>query len=790
MKDLLIKATELTPLVLVTEDLHWADTSSIELLESLFRLAETRQIVFINVFRPHHKETGDRIIETLKERRTEYYVEITLQPLTEQHSETLINNMLNIKGLYHGVRDKIIQRAGGNPFFIEEVIRSFIDEGAVVKKNGAFEVTDKIQTMVIPNTINDVLMARIDRLDEKTRDLVKVASVIGRSFFYRILTEVARAVDDIENRLSHLKDIQLIRERQRLEELEFLFKHALAQEAAYDSILLQKRKELHLTVADAIEKVFQDKLHEFYGMLAFHYTQGGNEEKTEKYLIKAGEEALKSSASSEALHYFHEALNLYVKKYGDTADPEKVAKIESNIAHAYLFKGQFGEAAEYFSKVLTFYGEPEVKLTASGICKLSLKFLYLLAGLYLPFLRWRKTPTNRDSEISYLALQRGQCLVVLDAKRFVIESMNHSYRLILFDISELKKGIEFFCSLSSLFSYGGISFRISRKILNVVEKKINKNDVYSKLVYEFIVFVHSFYSGDLEIAKEYDDDLVNQNLKTLDIMASAYVLYHFNTKIEQGRYADAKNLTDKLYDIGNVYEHEYSMVIKYYTNSHLLKKYRKLSEALIEVNKGIKFVSKTNFTLFLFGLYLLKARIQIMIGDFQEAGITIQYANEIKSESFIPTLMLRHFWRNYFILNLYNLNQSIKAENSPGKYKKSAFKTGKKAVNNSRKVAFDRIEDYKLMGIFYWLINKHKKALKWWRKSIAEGERLGGRLELSRTYFEVGKRLLEPNSKYKDLNGITANGYLEKAKTLFQEMDLQHDLDELDRVIETYNLDK
>jgi class 3 adenylate cyclase len=208
MRDLLIKSTELTPLVIVTEDLHWADMSSIELMESLYRLAETQRILFVNVFRPGYKETGDRIVETIKERPPEYYVEILLQALDERSSETLINNMLNIKGLHHTVIHQILERAGGNPFFIEEVVRSFIDEGAVVAKEGAFEVTEKIDAMVIPHTINDVLMARIDRLEEKTRNLVKVASVIGRSFFYRILTEVARTIEDIDNRLSYLKEIQ------------------------------------------------------------------------------------------------------------------------------------------------------------------------------------------------------------------------------------------------------------------------------------------------------------------------------------------------------------------------------------------------------------------------------------------------------------------------------------------------------------------------------------------------------------------------------------------------------
>ena len=194
--------------------------------------------------------------------------------------ETLINNMLKIKGLQQAIVDQIIQRAGGNPFFIEEVVRSFIDTGAVVKANGAFTVTEKIEKMVIPHTINDVLMARIDRLDENTRDLVKVASVIGRSFFYRILTQVANTVDGIDIRLSYLKQIELIREQKRMEELEYLFKHALAQEAAYDSILQQKRKDLHLQVARSIEKVFDERLHEFYGMLALHYIKGEDDEKS------------------------------------------------------------------------------------------------------------------------------------------------------------------------------------------------------------------------------------------------------------------------------------------------------------------------------------------------------------------------------------------------------------------------------------------------------------------------------------------------------------------------------
>ena len=359
VKDLLSRATELTPVVVVTEDLHWADTSSIELLEPLFRLAETQRILFINVFRPGHEETGERIVNALEEKLPVYYVEIRLEPLSEQMSETLIDNMLNIKGLHHGIKNIIVQRASGNPFFIEEVVRSFIDTGAVVIKNGNFEVTDHIETTLIPHTINDVLMARIDRLEEETRDLVKVASVIGRNFFYRILTEVAQSVQDIDGRLTHLKEIQLIREQKRMEELEYLFKHALAQEAAYDSILRQKRKEIHLKVAKTIESVFKDRLHEFYGMLALHYSKAEDYENAERYLVKAGEEAIRSSASSEALNYYQEGLKLYLQFCKESADPNKLAMFEKNIAIALYNKAQWFEAVEHIDNVFKYWNVPK-----------------------------------------------------------------------------------------------------------------------------------------------------------------------------------------------------------------------------------------------------------------------------------------------------------------------------------------------------------------------------------------------------------------------------------------------
>ncbi|MCG6537443.1 MAG: hypothetical protein L7F78_22705, partial [Syntrophales bacterium LBB04] len=356
VRDLIIGTNRIMPLVIAMEDLQWADTSSLLLLDALYRLAMTQQIVFINVFRPGYWEKEEKSPDTLDSRAPDVpFSQILVQPLDQLNSEALINNVLKIKGPYHAVKKRMIEMAEGNPFFIEEIVRSFIDEGVVRTGESGFEVTDKIDSVVIPTTISDLLTARIDRLEEGSRNVVKVASVIGRSFFYRILADVVNSLKSLEEKLLYLTEIELFVRRMRMEELEYVFKHALAQEVAYESTLLQQRRELHLKVAESTERIFAEKLHEFYGILAFHYSRAENLEKAEEWLIKAGDEALNSSASDEALYYFQEALRIYRRLRGVGIDPEKVAMLEKNIGFAFFNRGHFAEAVEHFDNALNYY---------------------------------------------------------------------------------------------------------------------------------------------------------------------------------------------------------------------------------------------------------------------------------------------------------------------------------------------------------------------------------------------------------------------------------------------------
>lgn len=353
-RDLLARAASIRPIVIMVEDAHWADLSSISFMESLFKLVRNHRLLFINVFRPGFKETGERLKSFLKENLPDHYREIAIKSLADAESAELIANLLNQSNLPPDIKSLIIMRSGGNPFFIEEVLRSFIDEGLIEIKNETFIVTDRIQYANIPETIDKVILSRIDRLDEKTKGLLRTASVIGRNFYYKVLEEAAQTIEELDTRLEYLKETQLLSEHRQKEEVEFLFKHALAQQATYDSILLKTKKELHLKIARSIEKVFSDKLPEFYGVLAMHYGKAEVMEKMEEYLCKAGEKSLDSGASSEAINYFKQALKVYLE-HQTIPDKQKVADLEEKIGMALTMKGLNLEAVDYFNRVLTFY---------------------------------------------------------------------------------------------------------------------------------------------------------------------------------------------------------------------------------------------------------------------------------------------------------------------------------------------------------------------------------------------------------------------------------------------------
>ena len=787
VRNLLIKSAQTSPLVLILEDMHWADTSTIEFVKSLLPLVKTNRILFINIFRPGYVGTSEHFIKTVNKFYPENHTQISLWPLNRNYCEKLIANLINMKALPFSVREQILDRANGNPFFTEEIVLSIIDSEAAVQKPVVFEATSKTNALVIPHTISDALMSRIDRLDEKTKNLITVASVIGRSFFYRILIDIIHQEtdEDIDENLLFLKEAQLIFERNRMGELEYLFKHALIQEVVYESILYKKRIYLHLQVATSIEHLFNDKLYEFYGVLAYHYGKGENLGKTEEYLIKAGEESLKSSASNEALNCFKEALSLYLKKYGDDADLEKIAMFEKNIGLAYYNKGSFVNALEHFDKVLerSGYGSPKGKFRK--IFKLIYDMSILIAKLYLPLKQSKRKPTERDNLIFDIFQRRGIALIYLDTERFFFENISFIRKMTRFDIKQIDTGVYSYCSSSGIFSLTGLSFNISNRILNSSKKFIAKTAIKELLCYEFYKFFLNEMSGKWSECEEYDEKLVNLNLeKGRTWLISTYVLLQGLLKIEQGFFAPAELLSEKLNEIWEVYEYQSAKGLRYFLMTILLLKQRKINDAKIVLEEGISFQKEMGEELTLLYYLGLKAIIQILQKDLNAARISLNHAKEIvTTKGRVMPFYLSRYFLGWFLFDLGMLEKATlsKDYSNISKYKERAINSANKALKTAKKYAPDKVEALKLMGTFFWLINKQKKALKYWQESITVGKKMGSSVELSRTYFEVGKRLFERKSNFSELNKIKREDYLLKAKTAFKVMDLQQDLKDLEK---------
>ena len=791
LRELLEKAAERKPLVVVIEDLHWADITTIEILESLYRLAEHHSILFVNVFRPNYKETSERILNTIRTRYESRYAEIVLEPLDGNECEILLENLLNVKEIPRDMKDAIFTKAEGNPFFIEEVAWSFIDDGVVKIENGKFRLTEKVESVSIPATINEVIMARLDKLDEDTKSLLKLASVIGRNFFYSVLAEVARKINEIDEKLDHLKEAQLISERKRMKELEYLFKHALARDTVYESILVSERKEIHLNVARSIEAVFKDRLCEFYGMLAFHYDLGDNTEKAEEYLIKAGEEALKAAASNEAIHFYGEALKLYRRKLGKAGEPQKIANLERNIAIAYFNKGHMADSVEHFDRVLELWGERRPKTRIQAMLKFLFDMVFVLKNTYIGPKKKRKAPSQKDNDIFDVLYKRATALVTIETFRFLTDSVRLIKKLFEFDYARIRNGPVMAHSSSVIFSFSGTSFKLSQKINTCFDYQTEEDDFKSILIYRYFKLVNSFLSGNWADVPRYDESLIDQNLRIGEFFtAPGYHIWMGLMAAEQGKFDESEFCVRKLDEIGEEYENDYARSRKRLVNAKLLLKMRRLPEAIAVSEKEMAFQDMVGHNP-LIVLYVagIKANAQILLGDMTGAGETLVKAKAIISKAHrILPYFISTFRIAQSLFDLEELQRRALSMRKSGRSqaRKRSSRSVIMALKNSLKYSTDQPESFRLRGTHYWLIGKRSRALSWWNRSEKTAEKLGARPELARTLFEIGKRLSEAGHDFQTIRSKTAVEYLNEAKIIFAELGLRTDLEELEKA-ETQN---
>jgi len=325
------------PTVLVLDDLHWADPSSLEALDLLLPVIDHEPLMILLLSRQEREHGSWRIILNAQSEYTQRYTGIALRPLSEDEQNRLVDNLLAIVDLPAEARERILERAEGNPLFLEEIVHHLIEQGAIVQEGERWRATGALLEVIIPDTLRGVLLARIDRLQEDVRRTLQLAAVIGKSFLYSLLAAIAEAQEQLEGQLALLQRADLVREKARLPELEYMFKHSLTQEATYQSLLLEQRREFHGKVGQALESLFAERKEEYYGLLAHHFDAAGDTEKAVTYLTQAGDRARLSDEHMEAVGYYQRAVELLE----GTGDGDRLARVWLKLGLVYHDNFQF-----------------------------------------------------------------------------------------------------------------------------------------------------------------------------------------------------------------------------------------------------------------------------------------------------------------------------------------------------------------------------------------------------------------------------------------------------------------
>jgi len=291
---IVLKGSEIRPLIIAFEDLHWLDKSSEDVIRSHLESIPGSRVLLIFTYRPEFVHTwGSK----------SYHNQLTLHRFSNRESLEMVNHLLGTKEVEKALEELILEKAEGVPFFIEEFIKSLRDLKIIERKENAYQLSKDIQKLAIPSTIQDVIMARVDSISEGAKEVLQTGSVIEREFSYPLISRVTNLPEkELLSNLSILKDSELLYERGIYPQSNYIFKHALTREVVYDSILAKRKKKLHEEIGSAIEQVYKDNLGEHYEVLSEHYfLSGENYAKAAEYSRLAGRKAEKAASFPDAI---------------------------------------------------------------------------------------------------------------------------------------------------------------------------------------------------------------------------------------------------------------------------------------------------------------------------------------------------------------------------------------------------------------------------------------------------------------------------------------------------------
>ena len=773
MRELLEALALMTPVVVFFEDLHWADLSSVELLASLLRVSSDARLGILFAARPGFAATAGFVAGAARDTLGARYGQIDLRPLERSTVRRLLADLFAHGELPRQLRERLETRTAGSPLFLEELLRTLVEQGALETVGDKLRATAGVETVTLPETVQEVILARVDRLEPRAKELLQVAAVIGRSFTARLLARVAPEPERVAEALATLLDAQFLVERHGEGQALFTVKHPMLQDVAYDAMLETRREELHRAVATAIEEQGDESDPARHGLLAYHFGRGHDLTRAEDYLLRAGDDAARAAASAEAVYFFEEASRLYFALHGESGDPRKRLALEKKLATAYFYRGRLVEAGEYFNRALARL-RVDIPRGRGGLAvSLARSLLASLPPLYLPSLRRRGTASPQDLEVLELMLDRARAQTTGDPTRFVIDTLEALRYLSRLDPATVPGAGTLFASTAGLFSYSGLSFDLSERFLGLAERYVDYGDASEALVFRMMRFTHHFLVGNWQRSFEIDASLLEDGLRRGQLWDVATHLGLEGTKLTlQGRFAEAEERVARIATIEDRYTYDLASSNRHSVTVSLYLEQRRLADALLAADTYVVEHEEPLLNVISLGL---KAKVQVLLGRTDDAAATLAAADTLMAKlGRIPPLHRGHCERSRLLLEVALLespDRGTRAARLP-----KANRALARAVRCADRVAWLQPEVFRAAGTCCWHASHVRAAARWWARSLAVAARLETKAEHARTQAEIGRRLLAAGRLGDSIGGRSARQHLAEACRHFEGAGLDHDL--------------
>ena len=416
LRDLLVCESQNRFIIIVVEDLHWIDKTSEEFLSYLIEWLANRHILLLLLYRPEFTHPW--------ESKT-YYTKIGLTQLSSQSSAELIKAILYDCDIDPVLETLILNRAAGIPLYIEELTHSLLENGTIQRGQNQCFLAIEPKDIQIPDTIQGIIAARMDRLEDNLKRTLQVASVIGRDFAFRILQTITGMREELKSYLLNLQGLEFIYEKSLFPELEYIFKHALTQEVAYNSLLHKRKKEIHEKIGKAIEQLYAERLEEFYEMLAYHFVQAENWQKSFLYLSKSGDKARQAFASHESIGFYTRAIEVG-SQITPTLKEEDLLPVYEGRGLVWLLLSKLDEAIDDFQIMRRMArASGSQRKEGESLCHLALAHLQKFSEDHIPVVE------EYAQEALQLSQQTGNQLIL--AKSLASLGLVHQARGNLFE---------------------------------------------------------------------------------------------------------------------------------------------------------------------------------------------------------------------------------------------------------------------------------------------------------------------------------------------------------------------